>query len=75
MQKALPVAVITTARTARSADAASSRSIMRLRWSGGDGVADLGPVEGDPGDPVLDAVADLVFERAIVGHGRSVRTP
>ena len=36
---------------------------------GGDGVADVGSVEGDPGDAVLHAVADLVVERAVVGHG------
>ena len=37
---------------------------------GGDGVADLGAVEGDPGHLVLDPVLHLVLEGRLVRHVR-----
>ena len=56
VQKAFgPAAVITTARTSRSAEASSSQSAIWSAHGAGHGVAGVGAVQGDPGDAVFDS--------------------
>ena len=63
-----PAPVSTTARTARSAEASSSQVDDLVAHGGGDGVARLGPVEGDPRHPVLDPPEDGSGRPPVVRH-------